>query len=199
METDRASRKAALEAILFSHGEPMTAAALARAIKSSEEEINLCMQELRRDLDDAPSSGLCIAERGAEYQLVSKPGYFAFIEPLLQEEFAADLTPAALETLTIVLYRGPLPRAEIDYIRGVNSTHSLRNLLLRGLVDRIQDGTGRHLFRYQPSFDLLRFLGVQSVAGLPNYEELRKRSEEVETANEKQNVQEGPGVSPDPV
>ena len=71
-----------------------------------------------------------------------------------------------LEVLAIVLYKGPLSKIEIDYVRGVNSVFTLRNLLVRGLVERaaIKNSGG---FIYRPTFQLLQFLGVKSLEELP--------------------------------
>ena len=81
-----------------------------------------------------------------------------------------DLSKATLETLSIVLYKNGATRAEIDYIRGVNSTFSLRALSVRGLVEKIQDPSDNRRFIYKPTFELLSFMGVTKVEELPEYE-----------------------------
>ena len=76
---------------------------------------------------------------------------------------------AGLETISIILYKAPVPKSEIDFIRGVNSQFILRNLLIRGLVERIPSSSGRG-GAYRPTLDLLRYLGVTKVEELPDYE-----------------------------
>ena len=98
-----------------------------------------------------------------------------------------------METLAIVAYSGPVPRAEIDFIRGVNSSFTLRNLLISGLVEREINPKDRRTFIYKPSMDFLRFLGLGKLEDLPEYGEFRKSSEDFlrrETEiNNKENVE----------
>ena len=77
----------------------------------------------------------------------------------------------------MVLYKNGANRAEIDYIRGVNSSFTLRSLLVRGLVERITDPRDLRRYFYRPSFELLSFLGVKSVEELPEYAEVHKDTE----------------------
>jgi segregation and condensation protein B len=85
-----------------------------------------------------------------------------------------DLGKAGLETLSIVLYQGPLSRSEIDYIRGVNSQFIMRNLLIRGLVEKVDNPVDRRSFLYKPTLALLGYLGVSTVTDVPDYETVRK-------------------------
>jgi segregation and condensation protein B len=84
-----------------------------------------------------------------------------------------DLSPASLETLAIVAYKGPINRIEIDNIRGVNSSFILRSLLIRGLIDRQIDAHRANAYSYKPSFDLIRKLGIDSLEQLPDYEKFK--------------------------
>jgi chromosome segregation and condensation protein ScpB len=73
-----------------------------------------------------------------------------------------------------VLYKNGVSRAEIDYIRGVNSSFTLRALSVRGLVERLNDPTDNRRYIYRPSFELLSYLGIKSVAELPEYALVQK-------------------------
>ncbi len=77
-----------------------------------------------------------------------------------------------METLAIILYQGPVKRSQIDYVRGVNSQFILRNLLVRGLIDRSLDPADERVFVYSPSLELLSYLGVSSVKDLPEFEKV---------------------------
>jgi segregation and condensation protein B len=68
-----------------------------------------------------------------------------------------------------VLYKGPITRAEIDYIRGVNSNFILRNLQVRGLVEKIDNPADQRSYLYKPTFQLLEFMGVTRLEDLPEY------------------------------
>ena len=87
---------------------------------------------------------------------------------ILQKD-VKDLGKAGLETLSIILYRGPATRRDIDYIRGVNSQFILRNLLIRGLVEKIQNPDDQRTFFYKPTFQLLSYLGIGKLEDLPEY------------------------------
>ena len=110
------------------------------------------------------------------------------IEQLTKEELTRDLGKAGLETLSIVLYQGPISRADIDYIRGVNSQFILRALLIRGLVERVDNPTDARSYLYKPTLDLLSHLGVSKIADLPEYEQVKK---DIETF--KQTTEEASG------
>jgi len=95
------------------------------------------------------------------------------IERLTKEELVRDLGKAGLETISIIAYKGPISRVEIDYIRGVQSNFILRNLQIRGLVEKITNEKDHRSFLYRPTFELLQFLGVSKIEDLPEYEKVK--------------------------
>ncbi len=105
----------------------------------------------------------------------------SLIEKLQIEELNKDLGKATTETLALIIYKGPIKRSEIDNIRGVNSSYILRNLMIRGLIDKEIDPKNSRTNIYKPSFELLSYLGVTDIKNLPNYEEVIK---ELNTFNE---------------
>ena len=107
---------------------------------------------------------------------------------MIKDDLAKDLGSASIETLTIVLYKGPIQKAEIDFIRGVNSNFILRNLLTRGLIEKVQNPEDQRSFLYQPTFDLLTHLGLKKSDDLPEYTEFRTKVEE--SVNEYKNNEE---------
>ena len=96
------------------------------------------------------------------------------IEQLTKEELTKDLGKAGLETLSIILYQGPITRADIDYIRGVNSQFIVRNLLIRGLVERVENPKDARSFLYKTTLDLLSHLGISKIEELPEYAQVRE-------------------------
>jgi segregation and condensation protein B len=98
----------------------------------------------------------------------------SLIEQLTKEELTRDLGKAGLETLSIVLYQGPISRADIDYIRGVNSQFILRNLLIRGLVERVDNPADARSFLYQTTLQLLSHLGISKREDLPEFDKVRE-------------------------
>ena len=103
---------------------------------------------------------------------------------MVKEERERDLGRAGIETLSIVAYKGPVSKKEIEYIRGVNSQYALRSLLLRGLIERKNNETGERGVGYNITGDALRFLGLSRVGDLPEYEEIKKQLEVVEEKEE---------------
>jgi len=75
-------------------------------------------------------------------------------------------------------------RSDIDYIRGVNSSFILRNLLVRGLIEKIIDPKDSRKFLYRPTFETLSFMGVSSIGELPNCEQVKSELEKVISQNE---------------
>jgi segregation and condensation protein B len=117
------------------------------------------------------------------------------IEKIIKEERERDLGRAGIETLAIIAYKGPVSKKEIEYIRGVNSQFALRNLLLRGLVERKASSWDERVIVYSITADALRHLGLGSITELPEYMDVRKQLE-VETedvSDDNQNEQENNG------
>jgi segregation and condensation protein B len=110
--------------------------------------------------------------------MATAPESSEFVSKALREEFSEALTKAALETLAIVIYKGPLSRSEVDYIRGVHSSFSLRNLLVRGLIERVPHPDDSRVFLYRPSMNILTFFGVPRLEDMPEYAEIRKKLDE---------------------
>jgi segregation and condensation protein B len=158
-----------IEAILFFKGEPVSRKKLAEILKMGQTEINESLEKLKENLQNR---GIVLLEKDNEITLGTAPELSPLIEDLQKEELNKDLSKASLETLSIVLYKNGATRAEIDYIRGVNSSFTLRALSVRGLVEKITDPKDNRRYLYKPSFDLLSFMGVKSIEELPEYAEV---------------------------
>lgn len=155
-----------LESLLFFKGESISLKKVAEILKVSEEEINEALEILEEKLR---GRGVQIIENGNNILMVTHPEMSGVFENLSKEELSKDLSKAALETLSIILYRGPIKRSGIDYIRGVNSQFILRALSIRGLIDKKQDPKDERAFVYSGSLELLQFLGVTKVEDLPEF------------------------------
>ena len=162
---------AKIEAILFYKAEPLSVKRLCQILKKNEDEIKSALKELSHDLEER---GLTLIEWEDEYTLGTSKEVSGIIETLTKEELVRDLGKAGLETLSIILYEGPLSRSEIDYIRGVNSQFILRNLLIRGLIEKIDNPKDQRSFLYKPSLELISYLGLSKIVDLPDYENVRK-------------------------
>ncbi|MCX6712998.1 MAG: SMC-Scp complex subunit ScpB [Candidatus Vogelbacteria bacterium] len=174
-----------LEAILFFKAEPVSLKRLAEMTGVKTDTIEEALAILETKL---AGRGLILVRNGDETMLGTAGEASELIEKIQKDELSHDLGKAALETLSVILYRGPISRPDIDYIRGVNSSFILRSLLVRGLVDRVSNPADSRSYLYKPTFDLLTHLGVAKIADLPEYESLKDKIENfVEQATEENN------------
>lgn len=164
-----------IEATLFFRSEPISIKKLSELLEKTEAEIIEALNLLENKLADR---GVRLMRKEDEVTLATASDASALIEKITKEELSKDLGKAGLETLSIILYKGPISRREIDYIRGVNSNFILRNLLIRGLIEKVQNKDDQRSFLYKPTFDVLSYLGVSKIEDLPEYEEVKKEIEE---------------------
>ena len=158
-----------LEGVLFYKAAPMKIAALARFFEVAEAEVGDALLGLKNRLE---GTAVRLLVTDTEAGLVTAPELSETIEKLRKDELRKDIGKAGAETLAIILYRGPLSRAEIDSIRGVNSTFILRNLLVRGLVERRENPKDQRTFLYAGTPELLAHLGITKREDLPQFSDI---------------------------
>ena len=156
-----------IEAILFFKGEPISRKKLSEFLKVGQIEVNESLEKLKENLK---SRGIVLQEKENEIALGTAPELSDLIEKLQKEELNKELSKASLETLSIILYKTGVSRSLIDYIRGVNSSFTLRALSIRGLIEKSIDTKDSRRYIYKPTFELLSFMGVKSVEELPDYD-----------------------------
>jgi len=159
-----------IEAILFWKAEPITFRNLATILEVDIDELKNGIARLELQLQ---GRGLCLVQSDDSITLGTTKDVSALIEKLAKDELMHDLGKAGLETLSIVLYQGPISRAGIDYIRGVNSQFILRSLLIRGLIERIDNPNDMRSFLYKPTLQLLSHLGITKITDLPEYDQVK--------------------------
>jgi segregation and condensation protein B len=164
-----------LEALLFWKGEPLSQKKIENTLGCTQKDLETALNSLEASL---LTRGLRLMRIEDEVELRTAPEVSSFIEKLTEEELMRDLGKAGLETLSIILYKGPIKRSEIDYIRGVNSSFIIRNLLIRGLIERVteKEGAGRG-YSYKPTIDLLAHLGIAKREDLPEYAKVKAEFE----------------------
>ncbi|HJO89552.1 MAG: SMC-Scp complex subunit ScpB [Candidatus Pacebacteria bacterium] len=156
-----------IEALLFFKGEGVKIKELVKLLKTDKEDVENALLELKEKLSDR---GIGLIRKEDEVMLGTVSEMSDLIEEIRKEELTKDLGKAGAETLSIVLYKGPITRAEIDYIRGVNSTFILRNLLIRGLVEKVPNPKDQRSFLYKPTLELLSYLGISGIEELPEFD-----------------------------
>jgi segregation and condensation protein B len=163
-----------IEAVLFWYGEPISIKKLTQIFSKSEEEIRTVLKNIENNLSNR---GIVMIFKEDEVTLGTSKDASEIIDKLTKEELVRDLGKAGLETLSIIIYQGPLTRAEIDYIRGVQSNFILRNLMIRGLVEKIPNPKDQRSFLYKPTFELLSFMGISKLEDIPGFKEARAEIE----------------------
>ena len=173
---------AKIESILFWRAEPVAIKRLVALLSENEEAVLVALNELEMSLKER---GIRLIRKEGEVTVATAPEVSDLIEKLSKEELSRDLGRAGLETLSIILFYGPISRRDVDYIRGVNSTFIIRNLLIRGLVEKQEDSRDQRVFLYKPTFDLLAYLGITKIEDLPDYKNVRAEFDSFIASREK--------------
>ena len=154
-----------IEGYLFYKSAPQKKQIIIKLFDLSEEDFIQALNILRERLK---SGATRVIETDTEIQLVTCPEMSPIIDVMRKNELKADIGKAGAETLAIILYRGPVTRSDIDRVRGVNSSFILRNLMIRGLVERVQEKKGGGI-KYTVTPNLLSHLGVTHKHELPDF------------------------------
>ena len=165
-------KKSVLEALLFLSGEPITLSTIKDVIDISEPEIKRLMDELIIEYREQ-NRGLFIAEIANGYQMVTNPGYSEWVIKFRNTQLSSRLSMPALETLSIIAYKQPLIKAEIEQLRGVNSDSATRTLLEKRLIKVIgrKEAPGRP-FLYGTTKEFLQYFGLKDLTELPTLKDL---------------------------
>jgi len=171
-----------IESVLLFKNEPVSILELGKWLDEKAEVVENAISSLRNYYKDR---GIIIVSDNGFISLGTHPNASELIETVGKEELAREIGRAGLETLALILYKGPISRREIDHIRGVNSSFILRSLLIRGLIERAESDSndpsttlraGRS-YSYKATLKLLEYLGVTSRENLPEYENAFKKIE----------------------
>ncbi len=164
-----------IEALLFAAGKPLAYPKLFRLLDAKETIIKNAVKELKEEYIRG-KRGIHILDRTNTVEMVTNAAYGSVVSGLLSFEKEEQLSPSVLETLTIIAYRGPITRAQVELIRGVGSQYALRNLVIRGLVIQKQDSEDFRQSMYEISEQFLKHMGITSVEELPEFSELSKQT-----------------------
>lgn len=162
--------KSQVESILFVAARPIAVKRLAEACGAERPQVDEAIEALCAEYN-REGRGVRILRNGSEVQMATAPDTARVVQEFLKDETTGEMTKPSLEALTVIAYRGPISKAELEQIRGVNCSLILRNLLMRGLIEASgerQDAATT----YRVTMDFLRFLGLSSVDELPDYEKL---------------------------
>lgn len=179
---EKRQAKAVIEAVLFTMGDSVEIGRLAQVIETGEKETREILDEMKEEYL-SEGSGIAIMELENSVQLCTKPEMYEYLIKIASTPRKLALTDALLETLSIVAYKQPVTRLEIERIRGVNCDHALNKLLEYDLVTELgrMDAPGRPLL-FGTTEQFLRCFGVKSLEELPELsalqiEEFRQQAE----------------------
>jgi segregation and condensation protein B len=172
---EASDRRKVLELLLFLADRPLRAADLAAVMDEDspgEEAIKTDLADLGRELDERQSP-LQLLEIAQGWQLASRPAYSQWVRRLFKQKTTLRLSPSALETLSIVAYKQPITRGEVEEIRGVDVGGVLDTLLERKLIRIVgrKEALGRPLL-YGTTLEFMKQFGLKSLDELPRLEEL---------------------------
>jgi segregation and condensation protein B len=168
-----------LEGLLFALGRPLSRAELAKTLEVD----SAAVDEALSAIASRPiKTGVVLVDDGSVVELRAAPEAAELIERVRREEYSREIGKAGLEALAAIIYRGPLSRSEIDFIRGVNSSQTLRTLLMRGLIRKIPNPRDERSFLYEATTELLSQLGATGARDLPDFAEVKNKLESLEAS-----------------
>ena len=168
-----------IESILFFRGEETSVSYLAKVL---EEKPGKIREEVKDMVEKYDQSSLEVIFENDKVFLGIQSKFSDIIEKTKAKETVGQLGKASLETLSVIMYKSPIAKAELDYIRGVNSNYILRSLTIRGLVEKRKED-GKTL--YVPTIDLMRFMGISKLEDLPDFQSVRAQLESIKESDEK--------------
>lgn len=177
-----------IEAVLFAAAKPIKLSDLRKHLNMSEEVVREAIDDIAARFN-VERSGIHLIEQNGAVQFVSNAFVGEAVAKFLKKEASGPLTRPSLETLTIVAYRGPITKPEIELIRGVNCSLILRNLLIRGFLTEEQDQE-RLQPVYNVSHQFLQAIGINRLDDLADYETFRANKKITELLNHEPDRQE---------
>ena len=185
MENNKLNKKLVqLESVLLISDKALKIKNLIKKLAINKKEIKELIKELEEKFNQE-DSGIHIATSNDKIQFTTNPISETVIKEFVKEELNSNLTDASMETLTIIAYRGPITKSELEQIRGVNCSIILRHLLIRNLIERSLNKE-KMAETYNVSLDFLRYLGVNKTDELPDYEKLHNNEIIEKILNENQ-------------
>lgn len=180
--------KSQIESLLFVSNQPFSVRQLVNITKADKEKVEESVKQLMEEYN-SDNRGVNIQKIDDKLQMVSSGDNAKIVKDFLKQEITGELSRPALETLTIVAYRGPIAKAELEQIRGVNCSVILRNLMIRGLVESSED-KNKMQTSYNITLDFLKHLGLNEQSQLPDFERLNSNDAIEKVLNPEKEEQE---------
>ena len=168
--------KSVIESLLFAWGEPLNISEISRILNIKSFVVTDTIEDMMKSYNNDTDKGLMIQKFGNSYQITTKKENYEFIQMLLQTSVNKSLSTAAMEILSIIAYKQPVTKVEIELIRGVKSSNVIKGLIDKKLIKEVgkMDKPGRPSL-YATTDEFLRHFGLNSINELPK---LKLESEE---------------------
>ncbi len=163
-----------IESLLFISHKPLSVKELSKATNTKVEEVQMALGEIENDYQ-LKSGGISVLKIDDKFQFVTSSDSSEAVKKFIKNEITGELTKPSLETLTIIAYRAPISKAELELIRGVNCSVIIRNLLIRGLIEA-KDDPKKMVIKYSITFEFLKYLGLNKPEDLPDFEKLNRNN-----------------------
>lgn len=181
--------KAVIENILFIADSPITLEKIGEVFNGdvNKAEIKGILDELKADYN---GRGVQLVEIAEGYQLCTRPEYAEWIKKFYKIDKGSKLSHASLETLSIIAYKQPITRIEMEEIRGVDSGGVVKTLSEKNLIKNMgrKKVPGRPMM-YGTTRKFLEYFGLKSLTDLPTLEELKEDTQKADTATQEEKVQ----------
>lgn len=163
-----------IESLLFISHKPLELKELSKILKVKQEELQKNLDELIKEYEER-AGGISILRLADKYQMAVSEVNSELISDFLKVETTGELSRPSLEALTIIAYRGPVSKVELELIRGVNCSLILKNLLMRGLIESEED-KDKGTAVYSVTMEFLKHLGLTDISQLPDFNELNRNN-----------------------
>lgn len=183
---ERGELKSILESILFAYSDPINPKEIKKIldVEIDVKEIKSALDEVKQEYSDS-KRGIQIIIMEGKYQMVSSPDNYDHLKNLFQPKKKKTLTQASIETLSIIAYKQPVTKAEIEEVRGVKCDRAISTLLENDLIKE----AGRlkkigNPIIYKTTDEFLKIFGFESIRQLPNIESFADENEQKKEESE---------------
>lgn len=172
-----------IESILFALGRSVSEEEIMAALDVTKEEVEKALEELNNKYKE--EMGITLVKVAGGYQLVTNKKYYNYVSKFVENNKKENLSPSALEVLSIIAYNSKITKSEIESIRGTNSDSQVSKLIEYGLVEEV----GRLKVPGRPAIfsvtkEFLRDMGINSVEELPEFEKMKNNKATDDSINE---------------
>lgn len=177
--------KSIIESLLFVWGEPLSYKEIATVLKMDNKETKNILESMKKDYESL-NRGIILKNYNENYQFVTKKENYLYISKLVSKNKKKRLSNSAMEVLSIIAYKQPTTRADVEEIRGVKSNSSIDLLVNRGLIKEVGklDKIGKPVL-FGTTDEFLRVFSIKSLSDLPKKEDIDNLLKEEESNEDK--------------